>query len=118
MWCGDGKGAFPGREYFLALQPVDRSKFTASFIKRTNEWEWHNVDRYRDEGDGICAFKIHGHRLVGFRDGRDVLITHGYAKKTEKMPKRELARAVALRSLYTELKASPCQKDKGDAEEN
>ena len=65
-----------------------------------------DTTRFRSEGGGLSVFKIHKHRLACFDDGRDLVIIHGFAKKTKKGKResRELKTAEALRAGYLDRK--------------
>lgn len=58
-----------------------------------------NKQQFNHEGDGIYAFKPGNHRFVCFLRERDAIVTHGYKKQGDKMPRREFARAIEIRKV-------------------
>jgi hypothetical protein len=62
----------------------------------------------------LLIFEVLKIRLLAFRDKEDnketlVLATHGFVKKTDKVPKKEIDRAVAIRGEYFESKKNKKQ---------
>ena len=47
-----------------------------------------------------CGLGRLEHRLLYFFDGRKILVTHGFLKKTDKLPARELNRADRIHEAY------------------
>jgi len=55
----------------------------------------HDETKFRNERDGIYAFKPQPHRyLCFFYKGRKIIVTNAFLKKTQKLPKTEKERAV------------------------
>jgi len=62
--------------------------------------------KFRHEGDGIYAFKPQPDRFLSFfTDGRKIIITNGFRKKTDKLPKSEKELAIKRRKDYLDRKA-------------
>jgi phage-related protein len=49
-----------------------------------------------------CRVKLGSniYRIFGFFDGKDIILTHGIVKKTDKVPRREIIRAEKVRTDY------------------
>jgi hypothetical protein len=64
----------------------------AGIIKKT---------KFRNEGNKIYAFKPQPHRfLCFFFNGKKIIVTNGFHKKTGKLPKNEKDRALKLKNDY------------------
>jgi phage-related protein len=95
-------GGYPGQEYFLALPDGVRAKAERLLRRMADIGRITNPDLFRPEGDGIYCFKPYGHRFACFFDGLDVVVTHGFKKQGQKMPKNEFTRAASVRRQYLE----------------
>jgi len=61
--------------------------------------------KFRNEGDGIYAFKPQPDRYLSFfTDDKKIIITNGFKKKTDKLPKNEKKIALDYRNDYFERK--------------
>jgi len=66
----------------------------------------NNIEKFRNEGDGIYAFKPQPDRYLSFfTDGKKIIVTNGFKKKTDKLPKNEKILAMNCRMDYLERKA-------------
>ena len=66
----------------------------------------YDTTKFRNEGDGIYAFKPQPDRYLSFfTDGREVIVTNGFKKKTDKLPKNEKELAMKHRRDYLKRKA-------------
>lgn len=60
-----------------------------------------NKTKFRNEGDKIYAFKPQPHRfLCFFFEGKKIIVTNGFHKKTDKLPKNEKERALKIKNDY------------------
>jgi len=60
-----------------------------------------NKTKFRSEGDKIYAFKPQPHRfLCFFFEGQKIIVTNGFHKKTDKLPKNEKEMALRLKNDY------------------
>lgn len=60
-----------------------------------------NKTKFRSEGDKIYAFKPQSHRfLCFFFEGQKIIITNGYHKKMDKLPKKEKNKALRIKNDY------------------
>jgi len=105
-WYRDAGGTAHGRDYYVALPDAIRAKFYAPMHYIADLPNYRNSEKYRDEGDGIRAIKIFKHRLMCFRDGHLLIVTHGFQKKSDAVPPGEKNRAHRLRDEYHSRKGS------------
>ncbi len=71
----------------------------------------HNRERCNFLGDGLFEFKVDQLRIVWFYDHHRkgvVVCTHGFAKKTKRIPAREIKRARDLHEAYLEADTKDC----------
>ena len=75
-------------------------------IKKIGEFgKIYDITKFRNEGDGIFAFKPQPDRYLSFfTDGRKIIVTNGFRKKTVKLPKNEKELAMKYRQDYLERK--------------
>jgi hypothetical protein len=60
-----------------------------------------NKTMFRNEGDKIYAFKFQPHGfLCFFFSGQKIIVTNGFLKKQQKLPKPEKERALRMRENY------------------
>ena len=65
-----------------------------------------DITKFRHEGDGIFAFKPQSDRYLSFfTDGKKVIVTNGFHKKPDKLPKNEKDLALKYRQDYLERKS-------------
>jgi phage-related protein len=61
--------------------------------------------KFINEGDGIYAFKPQPDRFLSFfTEGKKIIVTNGFTKKMNKLPKNEKDLAIRLRKDYLERK--------------
>jgi phage-related protein len=64
-----------------------------------------DTTKFRNEGDGIYAFKPRPDRYLSFfTDDKKIIVTNGFVKKTDKLPKNEKNLAIKYRQDYFERK--------------
>jgi phage-related protein len=65
----------------------------------------YDITKFRNEGDGIYAFKPQPDRYLSFfTDNKKIIVTNGFKKKTKKLPKNEKELAMKYRQDYFERK--------------
>ena len=102
----------PEANDFLLTVPLQaRKKIYFNVVKVAGGVKDSDLFRKLDGSDDIWEFRTlyNGiqYRLLAFWDkmaNRIVVVTHGFVKKSWKVPKKEIARAEALRRLYYEQK--------------
>lgn len=108
-WYYDQSGKSQAFEFFDNLEEKGQDKFLY-FVKRMgNLGAISDKTKFRNEGDGIYAFKPQPERyLCFFQKGRKIIITNAFTKRQDKLPESEKDRA--LRSQRDYLRRS----DKGE----
>jgi len=102
---GTGKDC-PLFEFLEKLRRDDQNEFARlrALLDRTAEYGTvRNEQKFRFfNAEKVFEFKTRGGvRVMGFWDeGRVIICSHGFLKKSQKTPERELARAVAARAEY------------------
>jgi hypothetical protein len=101
-WVAGSSGRFHAKDYYDKLPQGEQRKLTALFEQVAGAGTILNRTRYRRESPNIHAFKSGKHRLYSFQEGRDVMLTNGYLKKTnnDKRLERALAMAERIRVEY------------------
>ncbi len=60
-----------------------------------------NIEKFRNEGDKLYAFKPQPHRfLCFFFDGNKIIITNAFMKRQQKLPKAEKDKAMGYKVDY------------------
>jgi len=102
-------GRSPGEEFYDSLDIKTRAK-VAKWIEKL-ELEGPDLPRpYADKVRGkIRELRVRfgkvRYRFLYFFEGKNIIITHGFKKKTDKIPETELNRAEAIRKdFYKRLK--------------
>jgi len=100
-WYYNEKGYSEAFEYFLHTSNVQKRKFFI-LVKRMAEFgKISDITKFRNEGNDIYAFKPQPDRyLAFFIKGKKIIITNGFIKKTEKLPKNEKDKAIKHRTDY------------------
>jgi phage-related protein len=104
-WYYDKNGDSAAYVYFLQATAEQKRKFLV-LVKRMGDFgKIFDKTKFRNEGDGIFAFKPQPDRYLSFfTDNKKIIITNGFTKKTDKLPKAEKALAQKLRQDYYERK--------------
>lgn len=97
------KGELPAKEYFDAadrqvkIKLLALAKYMAEVGRLFDETKFRVVDKQ----EKIYEFKPMDERFFNFfYEGRKIIITNAYRKKGQKVDKRELDRAIALKKDY------------------
>ena len=102
-WYYDERGKSPALEYFVEL-PLERKKKALFLFKTIGDLgEILNIEKFRNEGDQIYAFKPMPDRFLYFfiKDSK-IIITNAFHKKSQKLPISEKERALKYRESYIE----------------
>jgi len=75
-------------------------------VKRMGEFgKIFDKTKFRHEEDGIYAFKPQPDRYLSFfTDEKKIIVTNGFRKKTNKLPKNEKDLAIKYKQDYLERK--------------
>jgi len=105
-WYYDKNEKSVAYDYFINTSEDLQDKFLILIKKMGDIGKINNIEKFRNEGDGIYAFKPQPDRYLSFfTDGKKIIVTNGFKKKTNKLPKNEKKLAMNYRSDYLERKA-------------
>lgn len=100
-WYFDNKGKCISLEYLESLNDEEQAKLFELMKLMGNTGIIQNKTKFRNEGDKIYAFKPQPHRfLCFFFKGHKIIVTNGFHKKADKLPKNEKERALKFKSDY------------------
>ncbi|MGA2590251.1 MAG: type II toxin-antitoxin system RelE/ParE family toxin [Bryobacteraceae bacterium] len=101
-------GTSPGSDYYTALDETDKAKLNALFARMAEHGVIKNETKFKKiTGTEFFEFKSHQIRMPCYYvPGRLLVITHGFNKKTDRMPPAEIARAERIRREDAEYFAS------------
>jgi phage-related protein len=89
--------------HIAALPGPERAKVLRLLVRVSFDGPPANVQRNRKLDADIWELKSGQTRLLYFIEGsRVIVLTHGFAKKQQKLPRRELDHARRLRAEYLE----------------
>lgn len=97
------KGELPAKEYFDAADRQVKIKLLALVKYMAEVGRLFDETKFRvvDKQEKIYGFKPMDERFFNFfYEGRKIIITNAYRKKGQKVDKRELDRAIALKKDY------------------
>ena len=104
-WYYDKYGNSVAYEYFLETTEELQDKFLILVKKMGDFGKIYDIKKFRNEGDGIYAFKPQPDRYLSFfTDGKKIIVTNGFKKKADKLPKNEKNFAIRCRQDYLERK--------------
>lgn len=86
----------PARDFLEDLEKSDLAtlrKFAVTFQHMADAGVIGNKQRFRKVQGIIWEFKYGQYRIVCYQDGRVWVLTHGFIKKCNKCPTKELKRA-------------------------
>ena len=100
-WYYDSTGYSQAFEYFKSTSQAQKRKFFV-LVKRIAEFgKIMDITKFRNEGNEIYAFKPKTDRyLCFFMKGKKIIITNGFSKRTEKLPKKEKDKSIKAREDY------------------
>jgi len=100
-WYYDSIGYSQAYEYFLKTSDSQKRKFFI-LLKRMAEFgKISDITKFRNEGNEIYAFKPKPDRYLScFIKGKKIIITNGFTKKADKLPKNEKEKALKYRDDY------------------
>ncbi len=100
-WYHDKEGKSKVLEYFLKLPSSQQDKLHILFKLMGNIGKIFNKEKFNFEGDGIFAFKPQPDRfLCFFYSGGKIIVTNGFVKKQDKLPREEKERALIYKKEY------------------
>lgn len=100
-WYYTEEGKVPGLDYFNGLDKRNKVDAFRLFKLMAEEGKILNITKFRHEGDGIYAFKPKPHRfLCFFFIGKRIIVTNGFEKKRDDLPKNEKDKALRCQRDY------------------
>jgi phage-related protein len=101
-WYFDAKGNSPALEYYHSLKDSERIKLLVLLKRMGDMGEIKDKTKFIHEGSKIYAFKPQPHRfLCFFFRGKKIILTNGFRKKQQILPKGEKEKALKAYSHYT-----------------
>lgn len=89
-WFFDEKGKSDALDFFEALSNTQKRK-TLMLFKRIGDFgKISDITKFRNEGEKIFAFKPQPERFLSFfYAGKKIVVTNGFRKKAQKLPRKE-----------------------------
>ncbi|MFA6263535.1 MAG: type II toxin-antitoxin system RelE/ParE family toxin [Candidatus Babeliales bacterium] len=88
-------------EYFNGLDEDTQDSLVNLFVFMGETGKLLNKTKFRNEGDGIYAFKCKFHRFLSFFFvGKKIVLTNAFAKKQDKLPANEKKKALRYKLDY------------------
>jgi len=88
-------------EYFKNLDNDSQNSTINIFALMAEMGQIKNKTKFRNEGDGIYAFKSKGHRFLSFFFiGKKIIISNAFAKKQDKLPANEKLKSLKYKIDY------------------
>ena len=104
-WYYDKNGYSAAKEFYLEETEDLQRKFLVLARRMGDFGKIFDETKFRHETDGIYAFKPQPDRYLSFfTDGKKIIITNGFRKKTDKLPKNEKDLAMKYKQDYLERK--------------
>ncbi|MCI5222000.1 MAG: type II toxin-antitoxin system RelE/ParE family toxin [Candidatus Electrothrix sp. AR4] len=108
-WFFNEKGESEALKFFETLSDAQKRK-TLMLFKRIGDFgRISDITKFRNEGEKIFSFKPQPDRFMSFfYTGKKIIITNGFRKKTQKLPKKEKALALKRLKSYMSRVTSGC----------
>ena len=100
-WFFDKSGESEALEYYESLSDIQKRKTLILFKRMGDTGKIFDKEKFINEGDKIYAFKPQPDRFLSFfYTGHKIIVTNGYRKKSQKLPKQEKIRALDIKNNY------------------
>ena len=100
-WYYNSSGNSQAKEYFDSLDRDRKIEAFKLFKAMADIGKILNIQKFRNEGDKIYAFKPKPDRfLCFFFSGKKIVITNAFVKKQDKLPPNEKKKAQAYQADY------------------
>ncbi len=100
-WYRDSRGRSSAMEHFIKQPKDNQRRLLHLFHLIGDHGKIFDQTRFRNEGDGIYAFKPQPDRyLCFFFKGSKIIVTNAFVKKTQKLPLNEKERALKACQSY------------------
>ena len=104
-WYYDKTGKSVVKEYYQETSTELQKKFLVLAKRMGDFGKIFDKTKFRYEGDGIYAFKPQPDRYLSFFTiGKKIIVTNGFKKETEKLPKNEKDFAMKCKQDYLDRK--------------
>jgi hypothetical protein len=99
-----GDESIPALDFFDGLDRQWQARFLTLYTRLGDTGRINNTDQFSKFGDDFWEFKAFRYRMpCYYREGRKVVITHGFIKKKEgRAPEQEKRRAEDIQAEYEE----------------
>ncbi len=101
-YYSDPKGAEPVREFLTQLEKVNSLlwKATLAAIQKIKQQSNQRMPLSKPLGNGLFEIRVRANMVISrvlycFRPGREIILLHGFIKKTEKTPPEDIKIAMA-----------------------
>ena len=100
-WYYDANGNSQPYDYYESCDLNQKRKFLMLCQRIGDFGKINDITKFRNEGDGIFAFKPQPDRyLAFFKKGSKIIVTNAFRKSGDKMPNNEKSLAVKKREDY------------------
>ena len=105
-WYYDGSGKSIAKDFYQETSTELQKKFLVLAKRMGDFGKIFDKTKFRYEEDGIYAFKPQPDRYLSFFTiGKKIIVTNGFKKETEKLPKNEKDFALRCRQDYIDRKS-------------
>ena len=105
-WYYDKTGKSVAKEFYQETSAELQKKFLVLAKRMGDSGKIFDKTKFRYEGDGIYAFKPQPDRYLSFFSiGKKIIVTNGFKKETEKLPKNEKDFALRCKQEYLDKKS-------------
>lgn len=100
-WYYDAKGTSQPLSFFYELSNSQKRKLFVLFKRMGDIGRIFDKTKFRNEGDGIYAFKPQPDRFLSFfTEDQRIIVTEGFTKKSDKLPRTIKERTLRIREDY------------------
>lgn len=100
-WYYNARGESQAFTYLEGLSEKEQAKLFILLERMGDIGKIHNIEKFRNEGDKIFAFKPQPHRfLCFFQEGKKIIITNAFQKKQQKLPRNQKDTALKAKQDY------------------
>ena len=100
-WFFDEKGKREALYFFETLSKAQKRKALMLFKRIGDFGKISDIAKFRNEGGTIFAFKPQPDRFLSFfYAGKKIVVTNGFRKKAQKLPKKEKDLALKRMKSY------------------
>ena len=89
-------GAIPAKDFIESLGESELRQLDTLFHRMADTGKIHNRQQFKQVDGKVYGFKRYQTRVGCFQVGDRWRLTHGFIKKSDKWPKREIERAIRI----------------------